>query len=234
MTGCWKESLSHPFTHRRFRAHRCFYTQTLLKKDAFTHRRLYIQALLHMNAFTQRCVYSKTFFDTVAFTHKCFGRRGFYTHTHTHTHTPTEAFTRRHFCTQKLLDTETFTDRGVYTQMFFRTDLVVRQSFLHTNVFLNILLTNIILCLGTYSPGCRNIINFLTIEHHFVHYSLAQLDQIVFFARFWTIEPHFLRKGRPGQFKISIFGSFEHQTSLRTDPSHFCNRLWPLPRLKKE
>ena len=150
----------HKSLHRDAFAATSFYTQRLLRIEAFTHRSfhtqelfthrsLYPQKLLHTEAFTHRSFYTQKLlhrsFYTEAFTHRSlYTRKLLHTNAFTYFYTQkllcTKAFTHRTFYTQKPLHTEAFTHRSFCTQKLLHRGPFTHRSFytqdlLHTESF---------------------------------------------------------------------------------------------------
>ena len=143
-------------TQRFYTAAARFYTQTLLRTDAFT-QRFCTQTLLHTDAFTQ------AFTQRDAFTHRSFCMLSH-----------TNALTHRHGDTQMILRTETFTHRHVCARGYCGGSklAILPQSLAIEPHFAR--------------KGCGGsceIVMFLATEPHFVrkgcrgHFKIANLFQ---------------------------------------------------------
>ena len=97
-----------------------------------------------------------------------FYTQSFYTQTLLHT----DDFTHRPFRTQRLLHRSTFTHRRFYTQTLWHTDPFTHKHFKRRRVYTQTLL---------HKSNCTDPLTGPT--------KLAKKPQ------FWTLEPHFVRKG---------------------------------------
>ena len=126
------------FMHRRL-TYRCFYTQTLLHREAFAQTIFFhIDAFVHRNCLVQTEAFTHAQKTTVYtayrkryrsfYTRDSFAQRPFYTQLLLHPDAFTErnplhlhrpAFAHRCFYTKRILHRETFANRRLYAQNFF-------------------------------------------------------------------------------------------------------------------
>ena len=131
---------------------------------------------------------------------------------------PVPHSTQRSFYTQKLLHTGAFTHRRFYTQMLLHTDAFTHRHFLHTEVNF----TSILVDQTSFSAKGlrrtrenRNFTAVLAIEPHFVRKGCAGRFKIAV-LQFLAVEPRFVRKGCRGHFTIAIsLQFFCDRTSFR-------------------
>ena len=189
-------------------------TQTLLH-TVLLHKHFYTQTLLHTNPFTHN-----PFLHTIAFTHK-----NVYTQTlvhrntsrHKRFYTPTLLNTSRHkrFYTPTILQTRLHAN--AFTHKFFYTQTLLHTILLHTNTFTHKRFTP-----KSFRPqptstlvrkGCRRgckiaiLHQFFTLKPHFVRKGCCGVES-QFYVSFWHSN-HFVRKGgRRRGCKIAILLQF--------------------------
>ena len=192
------------FTHNPF-SQKHFYTKTLLHTDSFAHKLFYTQSLLHTRMFTQKRLYAKTPLHTNAFTHQ-----RFYKQVYTQTLLHTNSFTPLLHTQTPLSHTPTSTlerkDRGhpniaILPQFLTLEPHFVRKGCRRTNQTRkkrSVLDTRTSFHAKGLPPDQPNSQKTLS----FGHSNLISCERVAAGPtklaknpQFWTLEPHFMRKG---------------------------------------